>query len=70
VVVEATNTSGARMQARLALEHGRPVFLVRSVLQWEWAQRYQGYPAVYVVDEASDVVEHLERLWSESLIFS
>ncbi|HSR93665.1 MAG TPA: DNA-processing protein DprA [Solirubrobacterales bacterium] len=26
VVVEAGNTSGARMQARLAIEHGRPVF--------------------------------------------
>ena len=27
VVVEASHTSGSRMQARLALEHGRPVFL-------------------------------------------
>ena len=29
VVVEASYTSGARMQARLALEHGRPVVLLR-----------------------------------------
>jgi DNA processing protein len=69
VVVEATNTSGARMQARLALEHGRPVFLLRSLLEWEWAAAYQDYPAVYVIDEAAEVVQHLDRLWSESLTF-
>ncbi|MGE4174575.1 MAG: DNA-processing protein DprA, partial [Thermoleophilia bacterium] len=31
VVIEASHTSGARMQARIALEHGRPVFLMRSL---------------------------------------
>lgn len=36
VVVEAAWRSGARMQARLALEHGRPVFLLDSLLQHEW----------------------------------
>jgi DNA processing protein len=30
LVVEATSTSGAKMQARLALEHGKRVFLVSS----------------------------------------
>jgi DNA processing protein len=70
VVVEATNTSGARMQARLALEHGRPVFLLRSLLKWEWAAAYQDYPSVYVIDEAAEVIDHLDRLWSESLTFA
>ena len=32
VVVEATSTSGAKMQARLALEHGKRVFLVESLV--------------------------------------
>jgi DNA processing protein len=44
VVVEASQTSGAKMQARLALEHGRPVFLLRSLLEHRWAQDYAGRP--------------------------
>ena len=68
VVVEASKTSGARMQARLALEHGRPVFILRSLIEeHEWAQRYRGHPSVYVVDEAGEVVEHLERLYEGQL---
>ena len=39
VVVEASNTSGARMQARVALEHGRSVFLLQSLVeQHTWAR--------------------------------
>ncbi|HWC38809.1 MAG TPA: DNA-processing protein DprA, partial [Acidimicrobiales bacterium] len=38
LVVEASATSGARLQARLAREHGRPVFLVDSLVRREaWA---------------------------------
>ena len=52
VVVEASHTSGARMQARLALEHGRPVFLLRSLLEHKWARTYaEDRPGTYVVDE-------------------
>ncbi|SRR6266566_1496977 len=41
VVVEASSTSGARMQARIALQHGRTVFLLRSlVATHEWASKY------------------------------
>lgn len=41
VVIEAGATSGAKMQARIALEHGRSVFLLRSLVrEHEWAQRY------------------------------
>jgi DNA processing protein len=68
VVVEAGNKSGARMQARLAIEHGRPVFLLRSLLQHQWALTYASErPGTYVVDEGSEVVQHLERLYSEDL---
>lgn len=67
VVVEASHTSGARMQARLALEHGRPVFLLRSLLEHAWAQSYSHRPGVYVVDEGGEIVEHLERLYAEQL---
>jgi DNA processing protein len=67
VVVEASHTSGARMQARLALEHGRPVFLLRSLLEHKWAQGYRDRPGVYVVDEGTEIVAHLERLYAEQL---
>lgn len=41
VVIEAGPTSGAKMQARLALRHGRPVFLLsRLVATHEWARDY------------------------------
>ena len=40
VVVEASATSGARLQARVALEHGRTVFLLISLVErHEWARR-------------------------------
>jgi DNA processing protein len=60
VVIEAPGTSGAKMQARLALEHGKKVFLLRSlVAAQKWAQTYvqtRGAVEVAVVDE---VVQHL-----------
>lgn len=39
VVIEAGATSGSRLQARVALEHGRPVFLLRSLVDaHQWAR--------------------------------
>ena len=67
VVVEASHTSGARMQARLALEHGRPVFLLRSLMVHAWARGYRDRPGVYVVDSGVEVIDHLERLYAEQL---
>jgi DNA processing protein len=60
VVVEASNTSGARMQARLALEHGKRLFLVESlVFRESWARRYADYPGTTVVESVDDVVDVL-----------
>ena len=68
VVVEAGNKSGARMQARLAIEHGRPVFLLRSLLRHQWAQTYaEQRPGTYVVNTGEEIVGHLERLYSDTL---
>ena len=66
VVIEAADQSGARMQARLALQHGRHVFLMRSLLQHDWARGYSGRPGVTVVDNADDVFKGLQRLAAES----
>jgi DNA processing protein len=61
VVIEASATSGAKMQARLALEHGKRLFLVESlVLQEEWAQRYRSRRGAQVVHSVEDVVAVLE----------
>lgn len=57
VVIEASYTSGAKMQARLALDHGKRLFLIRSlVMQETWAQRYAERPRVTVVDGIDDVL--------------
>jgi len=49
VVIEASATSGAKMQARLALEHGKKVFLVKSlVTNQQWAKDYLKRGAIEV----------------------
>ncbi len=64
VVIEASHTSGAKMQARFALEHGRPVFLLEPLLRHEWARKYADRPGAHVVTRADDVIRHVERLTS------
>jgi len=60
VVIEATGTSGAKMQARLALEHGKRVFLIQSlVADQEWAQNYVDKRGAILVEDVDDVVERL-----------
>ena len=63
VVVEASETSGARRQAQAALEHGKPVFLVRSLVTSQpWAEEMsESQGDVTVVNEADEVVERLEE---------
>jgi DNA processing protein len=62
VVVEAAYRSGARMQARLALEHGRPVVLPRKLLAHDWARDYAARPGVHVVDNLDDLLVTVEGL--------
>ncbi len=61
VVVEASFRSGARVQARLALAHGRPVFLWRALLDEPWAREFACRPGVYVIDDAEQVMQTVER---------
>ncbi|WP_326556110.1 DNA-processing protein DprA [Micromonospora sp. NBC_01796] len=65
VVVEAAYRSGARMQARLALEHGRPVVLADSLLEHDWAREYAKRPGVYVVSNANELVTTVNQLVRE-----
>jgi DNA processing protein len=62
VIVEASARSGARVQARRALAHGRPVFLVSRLLRQAWADELATRPGVHMVDEAAQIVETVARL--------
>ena len=66
VVVEAAYRSGARMQVRLALQHGRHVFLMRTLLEHDWARDYARRPGTTVTDNADDVLAGLQRLAAQS----
>ena len=65
VVVEAGHSSGAKMQARVALQHGRTVFLLRSLVESrEWARKYvqEGAYGSAAIEVAStpDIISRLE----------
>lgn len=65
IVVEASHTSGSRMQARLALAHGRPVFLTqRLVEQHDWARAFASKPGTHVVGRPAEITAVVERLTS------
>lgn len=62
VVIEASSTSGAKMQARLALEHGKRVFLVSSlVTSQDWAKKYAEKRGAIIVERVDDVISHLAQ---------
>jgi DNA processing protein len=62
VVVEASMTSGSRIQARLALEHGRPVFLLESLLEHDWAREFATRPGARVIRSPEEITTFIERL--------
>ena len=60
VVIEASSTSGAKMQARLALEHGKKVFLLHSLAtKQRWARDYIARRGAIEVADVDEVVKHL-----------
>jgi DNA processing protein len=65
VVVEASSTSGARTQARLALAQGRPIFLLDElVARQPWAQRAAQLSGTHVIGKPAEITNALERLIS------
>lgn len=62
LVVEASFRSGARMQTRLALAHGRPVFLWHELLSEPWARDLAAKPNTHVIDGADQVIATVEAL--------
>jgi DNA processing protein len=60
VVIEASETSGAKMQARLALQHGKRVWLLRSLYdEYSWARTYADERGAKVVDSVEEIVKDL-----------
>jgi DNA processing protein len=68
VVVEASHASGSRMQARLALAHGRPVFLHTSLLTQKWARDCASRPGAHVVKSSAEITRTVERLTSSGAL--
>ncbi len=60
VVIEASSTSGAKMQARLAVQHGKRVWLLRSLVEsQDWAQSYVARRGATAVSDVEDVIADL-----------
>lgn len=63
VVVEAGEHSGARAQARIAVEHGRPVVLTDLVFErTQWAKTLEGRPGVTIASSTQDVVDAIRQI--------
>jgi DNA processing protein len=66
VVVEAGEHSGARVQARIAVEHGRPVILTGLVVERNaWARALVPRPGVHVADSLASVLQVVDQLTAE-----
>ena len=63
VIVEAGEHSGARAQARMAVEHGRPVVLTSRVVEANaWARALVGRPGVHTADGLGAVLSIIDEL--------
>lgn len=65
VVVEAGERSGARAQARMAVEHGRPVILTDHVVASnDWAKALVDRPGVHVAHGIDEALEQIDGVLS------
>jgi DNA processing protein len=68
VIVEASRTSGSRVQSRLALARGRPVFLREAILDQEWARELATRSGVHVFRDPDEVSGAVERLTATDVL--
>lgn len=60
VVIEASSTSGAKMQARLAAQHGKHVWLIQSLLDsQEWARGMAADGRAKVISSSTEIIAEL-----------
>ena len=63
VVIEAGERSGARAQARMAVEHGRPVILTDLVVaKTQWGAAMVDRPGVHVATSVHEVTEAVQAI--------
>jgi DNA processing protein len=62
VIVEASATSGTRIQARTSTEQGRPVVMLEDVLRQEWATELATRGSVHVVAHPADLPDAIGAL--------
>jgi len=66
VVIDAGEQSGSRAQARIAVEHGRPVILTSLVVEGnDWARALVGRPGVHVAVHLQAVLDVVDQLIEE-----
>lgn len=66
IVIEASETSGTRIQARLAVEHGRPVILMKDVVRsTKWGSALVGRPGVHVASNTEELGPIIDNVVSE-----
>ncbi len=68
VIVQATERSGARIQARVALSQGRPVLLAEPALEQQWARELAERSGAHVIGSAAEVPAVVDRLAVDVLI--
>ena len=63
LVVEASEHSGTRIQARVAGEHGRPVILTTNVVSTTlWGRALVGKTNVHVVDSITELATVIREI--------
>jgi DNA processing protein len=64
IVVEAGETSGARLQAEAALAHGKQVFFVQGLVEQPWAKEMARNPNVLVSSDPDEILAAIDCLLS------
>jgi DNA processing protein len=71
IIVEAGETSGARIQARVAVNHGRPVVLMDSVAHGtNWGAKLRGQPGVKIATSPQQAIEHVQKIMERARMVS
>jgi DNA protecting protein DprA len=66
IIIEASERSGTRIQARVAIEHGRPVILTDIVVnETKWGRAMRDRPGVYVAGDTAEVMNIVEQVLDE-----